>query len=214
MSDGNVYPPMDNQNSNMQMKDMRPPLLSCDQFRGGRGRPGGRGQGTFGGEVHNFCPEKRNDKTLVMEKIPDDKLSLESVNSWFKKFGTIINVAIDAQNAKALVSFSNHDEAHAAWKSEDAVFGNRFVKVFWHCPMEGHGQVSQRMLAASAPLVANMAAKDSSTSGQGSMSAESIPTPTATSSTLASTSTTTTSSASQLMGLQTQHWLPRITCRN
>lgn len=135
----------------------RPPVNRGQPRSGIRGY-GGRGRGTFGGEVHNFRPEKRNDKTLVVEKIPEDKLSLEQVNSWFKRFGTVTNVAIDAVNAKALVSFSNHDEAHAAWKSEDAVFSNRFVKVFWHRPMEGHGQVGTRMLAASAPLVANMAA--------------------------------------------------------
>ncbi|KAF8965118.1 DHS-like NAD/FAD-binding domain-containing protein [Flammula alnicola] len=110
----------------------------------------------------NVRPETRNDKTLVVEKIPEDKLSLESINSWFKRFGTVTNVAIDTNNAKALVSFSNHDEAHAACKSEDAVFGNRFVKVFWHRPMEGHGQVGARMLAPSAPLVANTAASSAS----------------------------------------------------
>ncbi|KAG5648152.1 hypothetical protein DXG03_006106 [Asterophora parasitica] len=121
--------------------------------RGNRGRGG-----TFVGEMHNFRPEKRNDKTLVVEKIPEDKLTLEHVNEWFKRFGTVTNVAIDSMNAKALISFSNHEEAYAAWKSEDAVFSNRFVKVFWHRPMEGHGQVGAKMLAASAPLVANITA--------------------------------------------------------
>lgn len=126
--------------------------------RGGyRGR--GRGRGTFGGEVHNFRPERRGDKTLVVEKIPEDKLSLENVNDWFKRFGTVTNVAIDRMGGKALVSFSTHEEAHAAWKSEDAVFNNRFVKVFWHRPLQGQGQVGARMLAASAPVVANIAAK-------------------------------------------------------
>lgn len=124
---------------------------------GGRGRGGG---GTFGGENPNFRPERRNDKTLVVEKIPEDKLTLEHVNEWFKRFGTVTNVAIDSLNAKALISFSNHDEAYAAWKSEDAVFNNRFVKLFWHRPMEGHGSLGTRMLAASAPLVANIASKE------------------------------------------------------
>ncbi|RDB28519.1 hypothetical protein Hypma_015287 [Hypsizygus marmoreus] len=124
-----------------------------------RGGARGRG-GTFGGESHSFRPERRNDKTLVVEKIPEDKLTLEHVNEWFKRFGTVTNVAIDRSNAKALISFSNHDEAYAAWKSEDAVFNNRFVKLFWHRPMEGHGQVGSRMLAASAPLVANITTKE------------------------------------------------------
>ncbi|KAJ7492871.1 hypothetical protein FB451DRAFT_1361303 [Mycena latifolia] len=125
-------------------------------FRGGRGGGGPRGKGVFNGEVHKFNPERKNDKTLVVEKIPEDKLSLEHVNDWFKRFGTVTNVAIDSSSSKALVSFSNHEEAHAAWKSEDAVFNNRFVKLFWHRPMEGHGQAGVRMLAASAPIVANI----------------------------------------------------------
>jgi len=170
---------------------MRPPIMNHGQFRGGGRGHGGRGRGTFGGEVHNFRPEKRNDKTLVVEKIPEDKLSLEQVNAWFKRFGTVTNVAIDAVNAKALVSFSNHDEAHAAWKSEDAVFGNRFVKVFWHRPMEGHGQVGTRMLAASAPLVANMAAA-AQASPASQPSASSVPSVPPTASTSTSTITSAT----------------------
>ncbi|KAG0697156.1 hypothetical protein DFH29DRAFT_991492 [Suillus ampliporus] len=128
-------------------------------FGGGmRGAP--RGRGVFGADAQTFRPERRQDKTLVVEKIPEDKLSLDTVNAWFKRFGTVTNVAIDVRSAKALVSFSEHTEAHAAWKSEDAVFGNRFVKVFWHRPMEGHGQTGSRMLAASAPLLANLASRD------------------------------------------------------
>ncbi|KAF8624810.1 hypothetical protein AX15_005697 [Amanita polypyramis BW_CC] len=143
--------------------DAEPPNRNGLTYRGGdsSGRPhGGRGRGAFPGEVHNFRPERHTGTTLVVEKIPQDKLSLEHVNDWFKRFGMVTNVAIDAMNAKALVSFSKHNEAHAAWKSEDAVFNNRFVKVFWHRPMEGHGQVGARMLAASAPIVASMQAKE------------------------------------------------------
>ncbi|KAJ7071273.1 hypothetical protein C8F01DRAFT_1109822 [Mycena amicta] len=124
-----------------------------------RGRGAAQGKGVFNGEVHKFNGERRNDKTLVVEKIPQDKLSLAAVNDWFKRFGTVTNVAIDTSGGKALVSFSNHEEAHAAWKSEDAVFGNRFVKVFWHRPMDGQGQSGARMLAASAPVIANIGAK-------------------------------------------------------
>lgn len=129
-------------------------------FRHPRG--GHHSRGTFGGDAASFRPERRGDKTLVVEKIPEDKLSLGSINDWFKKFGTVTNVAVDVAGAKALVSFSNHEEAHAAWKSEDAVFGNRFVKVFWHRPMEGHGGLGARMLAASANLVAKVSAGPSS----------------------------------------------------
>lgn len=152
---GQSYMPMDIE-PNVPM-DMGPPKNQHSQgFRPGT-RGGGRSRGgTFGGESHNFRPERRNDKTLVVEKIPEDKMTLEHVNGWFKRFGTVTNVAIDSSNAKALISFASHDEAYAAWKSEDAVFNNRFVKLFWHRPMEGHGQAGARMLAASAPLVANI----------------------------------------------------------
>ncbi|KAJ7357112.1 hypothetical protein DFH08DRAFT_736416 [Mycena albidolilacea] len=154
---GNSAMPMDVDMSNPM--DMGGPMTHHHSggFRGGRG--GSRGKGVFNGEVHKFNAERRNDKTLVVEKIPEDKLTLEHVNDWFKRFGTVTNVAIDSSTAKALVSFSNHEEAHAAWKSEDAVFNNRFVKLFWHRPMEGHGQVGARMLAASAPMVANIVPK-------------------------------------------------------
>jgi RNA-binding protein 26 len=130
-------------------------------FRGGsvRGRGGGGvgRPGTFSGDVQRFRPDRRNDKTLVVEKIPEDQLSLDAVNGWFKRFGTVTNVAVDARAAKALVSFAEHTHAHAAWKSEEAVFGNRFVKVFWHRPMDGHGQAGQRALAESVTVVAGLA---------------------------------------------------------
>ncbi|KAF8078389.1 hypothetical protein FPV67DRAFT_1571260 [Lyophyllum atratum] len=159
---GQSYAPMNpsiDVDMDTQMR-MGPPRMSHNGHpRPTRGGNRGRG-GTFGGEVHNFRPERRNDKTLVVEKIPEEKLTLEHVNGWFKRFGTVTNVAIDSMNAKALISFASHDEAYAAWKSEDAVFNNRFVKLFWHRPMEGHGQVGARMLAASAALVANIPTED------------------------------------------------------
>lgn len=119
----------------------------------------GRGKGKRFGDAQKFRPERKNDKTLVVEKIPEDKLLLERVSEWFQRFGTVTNVAIDRPSCKALVSFATHEEAHAAWKAEDAVFNNRFVKIFWHRPLEGHGQVGARALAASAPLVATMTAR-------------------------------------------------------
>ncbi|PBL00824.1 hypothetical protein ARMGADRAFT_983224 [Armillaria gallica] len=135
-----------------------PALSQNGGYSSGIRGPTGRGRGTFG-DVPGIRPEKRNDKTLVVEKIPDDKLSLEQVNDWFKKFGKVTNVAIDRPHGKALVSFEEHREAYTAWRSQDAVFNNRFVKVFWHRPMEGHGQIGARMLAASAPIVANISTK-------------------------------------------------------
>ncbi|KIK71256.1 hypothetical protein GYMLUDRAFT_33395 [Collybiopsis luxurians FD-317 M1] len=143
------------QNLDMNLTSSEPSQMGG--WRGGRGGPRGAGRGrqagAFNGDHASFQLEKRRDKTLVLEKIPEDKLSLASVNDWFQRFGTVTNVAIDQAQKKALVSFSTHDEAYAAWKSEDAVFNNRFVKVFWHRPMDGQGEVGRRALVASASLL-------------------------------------------------------------
>ncbi|QRW05043.1 Zf-CCCH domain protein [Ceratobasidium sp. AG-Ba] len=127
----------------------------------GRGTPAGSWSGEaepFDGQGQGSSSEPRRDKTLVVEKIPPERLSLEEINNWFKKFGTVTNVAIDVPSAKALVSFSTHDEARDAWRSEDAVFGNRFVKLYWHRPMGNHGQAGAKLLAASAPIINNLSA--------------------------------------------------------
>lgn len=140
---------------------MRPTVGGNPAFRGGMRGVRGRG-GTFTGDHQAFRPDHlRDKKTLVVEKIPEEHLSLDAVNGWFKRFGSVTNVAIDRSGAKALVSFSSHDEAESAWRAEDAVFNNRFVKIFWHRPMEGQGATGARMLQASAPLVANMSVRDS-----------------------------------------------------
>lgn len=140
------------------------PRSSNSRGRGGRG--GGRVNGVFNGDAASFSPqrpERRKDKTLVIERIPEDKLSLDQINDWFKRFGSVTNVAIDRPTSKALISFSDHQEAYNAWKAEDAVFNNRFVKVFWHRPMEGHGSAGSRQLAASANVVASLSHKDNAT---------------------------------------------------
>ncbi|KAF9073733.1 hypothetical protein BDP27DRAFT_1318062 [Rhodocollybia butyracea] len=163
--------------------EMAPPgLPPMGAWRGrvtgrGAGRAMGRGRqpGAFNGDHASFSPEKRKDKTLVLEKIPEDKLSLSQVNDWFTRFGTVTNVAIDQGQKKALISFSTHEEAHAAWKSEDAVFNNRFVKVFWHRPMEGHGEAGRRALAASAPVLAKASTNEASLSSSETTSTSAPP---------------------------------------
>ncbi|KAF9651404.1 hypothetical protein BDM02DRAFT_3091413 [Thelephora ganbajun] len=140
--------------------------------RGRRGRGGSWNNGTFPSRAipsdpFNILssdsqsqqpprPDRRQDKTLVVEKIPEDRLSLGAVNDWFKQFGTVTNVAVDPPTAKALVTFAEHDQAWKAWKSEEAVFGNRFVKVYWHRPLEGRGGRGMKALEVSATLVGKL----------------------------------------------------------
>lgn len=129
-----------------------------------RGRGAHRG-GTFHGENPSFGSRtvSGEDKTLVVERIPAESLSLGAVNEYFKQFGTVTNVAIDSKTAKALVSFSTHQEAQNARNSKAAIFGDRFVKVFWHKPMEGQGQRGVKALEASAPVVQGIATEPTST---------------------------------------------------
>ena len=150
--------------------------------RGGRGRGGPRVNGTFPSHAAPSDPfnappsdlppqlpprpDRRQDKTLVVEKIPEDHLSLGAVNDWFKKFGTVTNVAVDPPTAKALVTFAEHDQAWKAWKSEEAVFGNRFVKVYWHRPLEGRGGRGMKALEVSATLVGKLRSNEDHTTTQ------------------------------------------------
>jgi RNA-binding protein 26 len=105
------------------------------------------------------------DKTLVVEKIPADHLSLGAITTFFQKFGPVSNVAVDNRSYKALVTFEQHNDALAAHRTQEAIFGNRFVRVYWHRPLEGQGAVGQKALAASVDLVKNMANRQPSTPG-------------------------------------------------
>jgi RNA-binding protein 26 len=158
------------------------PYGQSQNSRGRRGRGGPRINGTF--PSHSIPsdtfnappsdlqvqqpprPDRRQDKTLVVEKIPEDRLALGSVNDWFKQFGTVTNIAVDPPTAKALVTFAEHDQAWKAWKSEEAVFGNRFVKVYWHRPLEGRGGRGVKALEVSAKLVGKLQGTEEHTADQ------------------------------------------------
>jgi RNA-binding protein 26 len=100
-------------------------------------------------------PGRTNTK-LVVENIPPDFFNEDAVRSYFEKFGTIVEILLeeaplDAQYAPpssggvlpkhvALLQFVDHESARGAWSSPDAVFGNRFVKVFWARGIEGGGE--------------------------------------------------------------------------
>ena len=81
---------------------------------------------------------------------------MPSIQGWFSKFGEVTNVAIEPKTKRALVSFTTNREAYTAWRSDDAVFGSRHVKVMWHRPRPGQGGQGQEMLDASAELVSNL----------------------------------------------------------
>jgi len=43
-----------------------------------------------------------------------------------------LQVSFEGDPEAALVTFSSHAEANAAYRSTEAVLNNRFIKVFWH----------------------------------------------------------------------------------
>ncbi|CAO1615786.1 unnamed protein product [Parajaminaea phylloscopi] len=97
----------------------------------GRGGRGGARGGRGGGAPGQFQSRSRSSTTLVIENVPSESLDLIKINDYFKRFGTITNIQIDQPSSKALVSYSDANEAKAAHESPDVIFGNRFVKVYF-----------------------------------------------------------------------------------
>lgn len=96
-----------------------------------RGGFAGRGRGRGGGPAGVFQQRNRSTTTLVIENVPAESLDLIQINDYFRRFGTITNIQIDAPSSKALVSYASPAEAKAAHESPDVIFGNRFVKVYF-----------------------------------------------------------------------------------
>jgi RNA-binding protein 26 len=84
-----------------------------------------------GGRPQRPRVNHQNSTTLLIANIPQDLNSIERLHNHFKKFGTIVNIQVKLSSSKAFVQFSQHSEAEQALQSPEAVFGNRFIKVFW-----------------------------------------------------------------------------------
>jgi hypothetical protein len=104
--------------------------------RGGKSGRGGRGdkRGGYQQGGHQQGPHikgtNRDNKTLDVIHIPVEFMSAEKLREHFEKFGSIVNINIIGKN-KVQIEYSNHFEAKAAVKSPEAVFGNRFINVYW-----------------------------------------------------------------------------------
>lgn len=72
--------------------------------------------------------------SLELKKVPPGLNNITHLNNHFSKFGQIVNIQVfyDKDPEAALVTFSSHAEANAAYRSTEAVLNNRFIKVFWH----------------------------------------------------------------------------------
>ena len=101
-------------------------------------------------------PQDRTSTTLIITSIPTANLHVAAIREYFSRFGEVTNVALEGRSSRALVSFETNAEAFQAWKSDEAVFGSRHVKVLWHKPRPGQGAAGQKALEASAGLMANL----------------------------------------------------------
>lgn len=71
--------------------------------------------------------------TLVVEHIPPESFSEDSVRNYFSEFGSIVEVDMHTNRRLAIIKFVDHSAASRAYSSPKAVFENRFVKVYWYC---------------------------------------------------------------------------------
>ncbi|ORY45433.1 hypothetical protein BCR35DRAFT_311090 [Leucosporidium creatinivorum] len=68
--------------------------------------------------------------TLAVENVPRDALTSTNVRQFFEQFGAVTSVAVDPPGLRALVTFATPDQAKRALTSPEAIFGNRFVRVY------------------------------------------------------------------------------------
>jgi hypothetical protein len=94
-------------------------------------RRGGRAE--FSSDRPNY---DRNNTTIVVEHIPEDKFSEDEVRGFFSEFGNIIEVTMRPYKRLAIVKFEDWNSAQAAYKSPKVIFDNRFVKVYWFVDKE------------------------------------------------------------------------------
>lgn len=110
----------------------RPPRTERTPRGGTRGGRGGRGNRS---DISGMGPSyDRSNMTLVVEHIPDDKLTESAIREFFASFGTVTAVEVQPSKRLATVAFERWSMAKKAYDSPAPIFDNRFVKVFWHKP--------------------------------------------------------------------------------
>lgn len=103
--------------------------------RGGMHGSGGRGRMDYGrGGINNRAANHYDRCELEVRKVPRALNTITQLNNHFSRFGNIVNLQVcyDGDPEAALIRFSNHAEANAAYRCTEAVLNNRFIKVFWH----------------------------------------------------------------------------------
>ncbi|KAL3212072.1 hypothetical protein MRX96_008320 [Rhipicephalus microplus] len=148
--------------------------MSCLVSRGMHGS-GGRGRMDYGrGGMNNRAPNHYDRCELEVRKVPRALNTITQLNNHFSRFGNIVNLQVcyDGDPEAALIRFSNHAEANAAYRCTEAVLNNRFIKVFWHnkdrnaAPTaNGSGSVVPDTSGAAAAPAGNASAANQPTNG-------------------------------------------------
>jgi len=80
----------------------------------------------------SFKPSgNRSQVRLVIERIPPECCTIAKVADFFGRFGNVVNVTVQAEKTRAKVQFGSADEAQRAYESPQAIFDNRFVKIYF-----------------------------------------------------------------------------------
>eukprot|EP01130_Rhizamoeba_saxonica_P017920 TRINITY_DN8819_c0_g4_i1.p1 TRINITY_DN8819_c0_g4~~TRINITY_DN8819_c0_g4_i1.p1 ORF type:complete len:581 (-),score=142.00 TRINITY_DN8819_c0_g4_i1:42-1784(-) len=69
--------------------------------------------------------------TITLIKVPHSLNTVGNIDTYFSKFGYVESIKVLHKEKKAIIKFSSNEEATKAVNSTEAVFGNRFIKVFW-----------------------------------------------------------------------------------
>ncbi|GAA5935829.1 hypothetical protein JCM1841_004874 [Sporobolomyces salmonicolor] len=69
-------------------------------------------------------------RTLAMENIPPEAANEQSIRGFFDKFGAVEAIEVDSRARRAKLTFGTVAEAERALSSPEAVFGNRFVRLY------------------------------------------------------------------------------------
>ncbi|CAN8103169.1 unnamed protein product [Discula destructiva] len=110
-----------------------------DNNRQGQQQRRFKGAGQSRASLSHVGPMRdRTQTTVVVESIPEENFEESQVRDFFAQFGNIQEVTMMPYKRLAVVKYDNWNSANAAYKSPQAIFNNRFVKVFWYKD-EKHG---------------------------------------------------------------------------
>lgn len=156
----NLFPP---QSNSMQRELISVPVLDNQTEFGSNFRPQNDHESDMSGgfkkkgfDFNRLGPRNKNPAncSLELKKVPPGLNNIMHLNNHFSKFGKIVNIQVfyEGDPEAAIVTFSSHAEANAAYRSTEAVLNNRFIKVFWHSPSSDGKKTLSPLNSSQRPL--------------------------------------------------------------